>query len=342
MPDMLAHYDVAEAARARLAPGPLARLLAEAPDAYAVGAQGPDFFFYAQLWPDGRGRNDLAHLLHHRRMDAAFARMLEVAAAAPPADRATLYAYVCGYASHLCLDSRAHPWVLYWTGDISQGVTTPAQALAMRRHGLLEASIDVALAAHHRPAGFSWTRSVRLLSMLPARRRAVSALWEQVLRDVHGVEFAAADTSSALLSMAGVYGLMTDRRSPLSLLLRVGGAKLDPDGIARTQVYPAAPHPAAMELLTSRCEWRSPWRPGEPRREALGEIFDQAAGETLVCLQAIQAAATGDGGVEDVLAAVADRDMLSGERCDDPRPAVAFCSEQDAIWGDADAIWGAA
>ena len=49
MPDMLAHYDVAEAARARLAPGPLADLLAEAPDAYAVGAQGPDFLFYAQL-----------------------------------------------------------------------------------------------------------------------------------------------------------------------------------------------------------------------------------------------------------------------------------------------------
>jgi hypothetical protein len=334
MPDMLAHYDVATAARARLAPGPLAQLLAEAPDAYAVGAQGPDFLFYAQLWPDGRGRNDLAHLLHHRRIDAVFARMLELAATAPPAERATLRAYVCGYASHVCLDSRAHPWVLYWAGDISKGVTSPEQALAMRRHGVLEASIDVALAACHRPAGFSWPRSTRLLSLLPPRRRAIAALWESALRDVYGVAFGAGEVSTALLSMAAVYGLMTDRWSPLSLLLRAGGAKLDPHGIARTQIYPAAPHPVALELLTTRREWRSPWRPDEPRHEAFADVLERAASETLACLRAIEGATFGEGSVEDLLAVVADRDLLSGEPCGDPRPAVAFAPGRDALWGD--------
>jgi hypothetical protein len=334
MPDMLAHYDVAEAARARLAPGPLAKLLAEAPDAYAVGAQGPDFLFYAQLWPDGRGRTDLAHLLHHRCIDAVVARMLELAAAAPPADRAALHAYACGYASHVCLDSRAHPWVLYWAGDISNGISTPEQALAMCRHGVLEASVDVALAARHRPAGFSWPRSTRLLSLLPPRRRAVADLWESVLRDVYGVAFGAGEVNTALLSMAAVYGQMTDRRSPLSLLLRAGGAKLDPHGIARTQVYPAAPHAVALELLTTRREWRSPWRPDEPRDEAFADILERATDETLACLRAVEGATFGLNGVEDVLAVVADRDLLSGERCDDPRPAVAFAPGRDALWGD--------
>ena len=334
MPDMLAHYDVAQTARARLAPGPLADLLAQAPDAYAVGAQGPDFLFYAQLWPDGRGRTDLAHLLHHRRTDDTLEKMLALAAAAAPDERAALYAYACGYAAHVCLDSRAHPWVLYWTGDISQGVKTPEQVRAMRRHGVLEASIDVALAARHRPAGFSWPRSRHLLSMLPVRRRAVSALWERVLRDVHGVAFDAGETNSAFLSMATVYGLMTDRRSPLSLLLRAGGARLDPYGIARSQVYPAAPHPAALALLRQRREWRHPWRPDEPRHEAFAEILDRAAAETLACLRTIEAAAFGDGGVEGVLAVVADRDLLSGARCGDPQPAVAFALERDALWGE--------
>jgi hypothetical protein len=332
---MLAHHDVARAARARLAPGPLARLIAEAPDAYAVGAQGPDFLFYAQLWPDGHGRGDLAHLLHHQRMDEAFTRMLELAAEAPEEDRATLYAYACGCASHLCLDARAHPWVLYWTGDISRGVTSPGGALAMRRHGTLEASIDVALAARHRPAGFSWPRSVRLLSLLPRRRRAVAGMWETLLRDLHGVGFSRGQTSWALLSMAAVYGQMTDRRSPLSLLIRAGGARLDPEGIARTQLYPPAPHPSAAALLGSRREWRSPWRPEEPRDETFGELCDRAAGETLACLRAIEDTAFGSGGMQGVLAATGDRDMLSGERCGDPRPALAFSPERDALWGDA-------
>lgn len=335
MPDMLAHYDVAETARARLAPGPLADLLAEAPDAYAVGAQGPDFLFYAQLWPDGHGRNDLANLLHRQRIDDLLAKMLDLAAAAPATARSTLYAYACGYASHVCMDACAHPWVLYWTGDISAGVRTPDEALAMRRHGVLEASLDVALASGHRPSGFRWPRSVRLLSMLPSRRRAVSAQWEPALRDVYGVEFGAGDVSSALLTMAAVYGLMTDRRSPLSLVLRAGGVRLDPDGIARTQVYPARPHPAAMALLSSRREWRSPWRPDEVRRESFSEICDRAAGETLACLQAIEGALFAGDGLEPVLSLIGDRNMLSGERCDDARPAVAFAPERDALWGDA-------
>jgi hypothetical protein len=47
MPDMLAHYTVAEAARQSLPGGPLARLLATERDAFKVGAQGPDFLFYS-------------------------------------------------------------------------------------------------------------------------------------------------------------------------------------------------------------------------------------------------------------------------------------------------------
>ncbi len=55
MPDMFAHYTVAEAARQSLPDGPLARLLAAEHDAYKVGAQGPDFLFYSGVRPWQRG-----------------------------------------------------------------------------------------------------------------------------------------------------------------------------------------------------------------------------------------------------------------------------------------------
>jgi hypothetical protein len=333
MPDLLAHYDVAAAARSRLEPGPLGGLLADAPDAYAVGAQGPDFLFYSHLWPDGRGRSDLAFLLHRQHMDATFARMLELAAAAPDAERRVLYAFACGYAAHLCLDACAHPWILYWTGDASTGVHSPDTALAMRRHGVLEASIDVALAARHRPAGFWWPRSLLLLSLAPRHRRTVAGMWASVMRDVYAVAFRAGEAGAALRAMAAVYGQMTDRRSPLSLLVRAGGPALDRQGIARTQIYPRAPHPAAATLLVERRDWRSPWRPSERRTETFAELCDRAVAETLICLRAIESAAFGDGGVDDVVAAVGDRDMISGERCGAPSAPVAFAPERGALWG---------
>ncbi len=335
MPDLLAHYDVAEAARARLTPGPLGRLLAGAADAYAVGAQGSDFLFYSHLWPDGHGRSDLAFLVHRQHMSEAFATMLRLAREAPERDRPALYAYVSGYAAHLCLDACAHPWILYWTGDVSAGVDSPEAAKAMRRHGTLEASIDVMLAARHRPAGFSWRRSRLLLSLTASRRRAVARLWPVVMRDVHGVTFTTRETNAALLTMALVYGQMTDRRSPLSLLLRVGGRRLDPHDIARTQVYPARPHPAAVALLGERREWRYPSKPDERRTETFAELCDRAVDETLACLGAVASVAFEDGRIEDAVAVIGDRNMFTGVPCDDPRAPVAFAPGRDALWGDA-------
>ena len=332
---MLAHYVVAEAARARLVPGRLARLLAEAPDAYAVGAQGPDFFFYSHLWPNGRGRSDLAFLTHQQRMSKAFAVMLRLAGTAPAPDRPALYAFVCGYAAHLCLDAGAHPWVLDWTGDVSRGVHSAAEARAMRRHGILEASIDLMLAARRRPPHFRWPLSRRLLSLGPSRRRSAAAMWSRVMRDVHGVSFTPREANAALRDMALVYGSMTDRRSPLSLLLRAGGGRLDPRGLVRTQIYPEAPHPSVVTLVGERREWRAPSRPDEPRTETFAEICDRAVDETVACLRAIEGAACDSDGVEAAVAVIGDRNMITGVACGDPQPLVAFAPEREELWGEA-------
>lgn len=333
MPDMLAHYDVAEAARARLAPGRLAALLAAAPDAYAVGAQGPDFLFYADVRPGRRARKELAFPVHQKRTGETVAAMLAYADAAPEAERAALLAYACGHAAHICLDAGAHPWILYWTGDVSAGTGSEDGARAMRRHGILEASIDVMFAARHRPPGFSWPRSRRLLSLAPARRRAIAAMWSCVLRDVHGAPFTPREAAAAFSDMAFVYGSMTDRRSPLSRLLRAGAMRLDPRGLVRTQIYPAVPHPAAVRLLRERRTWCYPSRPDEPRTETFAAICDRAVAETVACLGAVADAAFG-GDAAAAASAIGDRNLITGEPCGDPAPLVAFAPDRDALWGD--------
>ena len=133
MPDMFAHYTVAEAARQSLPDGPLARLLAGGHDAYKVGAQGPDFLCYSGARPWRAGRNDLARLLHRHEVNAVFRSMLGHAHGLPGKERAIAFAYVCGYAAHLCLDAGAHPWVLYWTGDIGDGASAGTRARSRTR-----------------------------------------------------------------------------------------------------------------------------------------------------------------------------------------------------------------
>ncbi len=332
MPDLLAHHDVAQAARRRLTPGPLSRLLEEAPDAYAVGAQGPDFFSYTRLWAGRGARDHPGRTVHREHTAGTFATMLAEAAAASPRDRAALYAYVCGYATHLCLDGGAHPWIIHWTGHPSPDIDSAEAVRATRRHGVLEASIDVMLASRHRPPGFSWRRSMRLLSLSPRRRRAIGGLWSTVLRDVYGIAYTTRAADAALLVMHLVYGQLTSPTSPLSLITRAGSTWLDGDGIWGSQIYPSVPHPTAVRLFNGRREWHSPWRPDETRRETFAELCDRAVAESVTSLQAIERAVSGETSVAEAVAMIGDRSMVSGEPCDDPRAPTAFAPDQDAMW----------
>jgi hypothetical protein len=330
MPDMLAHHTVAEAARERLPRGPLARLLGAERDAYKVGAQGPDFLFYSHVWPGQRSRADLAALLHQHKMSEVFRSMLNYAAGLPADRGAIAFSYVCGYSAHLCLDGAAHPWIMFWTGDISEGAAPEAKARARRRHGLLEGSLDVML-RRERSADPGWLREQRLLRMSAAQLEVVTELFEHVFADVHGIVFTAAEARAAFRDMDRVYSAMTDRSSALSRLLTALGPLTDRDGTVRAQIYPDEPLPAAVDLVASRRRWRHPCLPDEPATATFGEIIDTATAETGRCLEAVAAVACG-GDIDAAVAAIGDRSMLTGLACDDTRPLVAFAPYRDLIW----------
>ena len=332
MPDMLAHFEVAEAARGRLPQGPLARLLAADHDAFKVGAQGPDFLFYAGVWPGQRRRGHLASLVHQHRTGELFRALLAAAAAARAGERSAILAFSCGFAAHICMDAGAHPWIQYWTGDLTAAAESPKGAASRRRHGVLEASIDVAL-ADRRSRDTGWIRRRRLLDMTPAQTGAVAGLWEHVMSEVHGVSFTASEGRAAFRDMAFVYGSMSDPRAPLSRLLVAAAPFADADGLIRAQIYPRRPHAAAAALLAGRRPWYYPCVPAERRGETFAEITEAAAGETLRCLEAVQDAAFGGGDLDAAAAVVGDRNMLTGLRCEDPRPPVAFAADMDLIWG---------
>lgn len=332
MPDMLAHFEVAEAARARLAEGSLARLLADQHDAFKVGAQGPDFLFYAGVWPGQASRADVAAVTHRHRTGETIAALVARAAAANAPGRDSVAAFACGYAAHLCLDASAHPWIQYWTGNVERTDDPAATAPARRRHGVLEASLEVALSRRRSPDQ-GWVRRQRLLVMAPAQMDAVACAWKHVVRDVYDVEFTAAEGRAAFRDMAFMYAHMSDRRTAFSRAVLALGPLVDPDGTDRVVIYPREPHPTAAGLLAGRRTWYNPWVPHEPRRETFAELMEQAAAWALTCLQAVEAVLFAGAGAGEIVAATGDPSMLTGLPWDDPRPPLAFAADIERLWG---------
>ena len=332
MPDMLAHYLVAEEAARRLDGAGDALLAADVWDAYKVGAQGPDVFFYANLLRR-RGRPDLAHLTHRHRMSAAFRSLLDLATALPADQRRVALAFVAGYAAHLCLDAAAHPWVLYWTGDITEGADPEIKAQAFRRHGVLEASIDVIL-RQEQGGGPDWLRRRRLLRLPAPQRKIVAELLSAMLREVFAVPFSPEECRAAFRNMDRVYGTMSDPYAFPTRLLATAAPLIDRSGAMRTQIYPETPSPVAADLFATQRHWYYPSVPDEPRTATFREIIEAATAETARCLQAIAAVTNGDGTSEDAVEVIGDRSMLTGVACEDPRPRVAFAPDLNRIWGD--------
>lgn len=332
MPDMLAHYLVAERAAQRLDGTGAARLVTGAWDAYKVGAQGPDVFFYANLLRR-RGRSDIARLAHRHRMSAAFRSLLGRAIALPADERRVALAFVAGYAAHLCLDAEAHPWVLYWTGDITEGAGAEGKAQAFRRHWVLEASIDVIL-RQEQGGGPDWLRRRRLLRFSARQRKIVAGQLSAMLRDVFDLTLSPEECRAAFRNMDRVYGTMSDPYAFPTRLLAAAAPLIDRSGALRTQIYPETPSPVAADLFATQRRWYNPSVPDEPQTVTFREILEAATAETARCLEAIAAAANGDGTIEDAVEVIGDRSMLTGVTCDDPRPRVAFAPDLSLIWGD--------
>jgi hypothetical protein len=335
MPDMLAHYLVADTA-ARQARQCTGRFVDHAFDAYKVGAQGPDVFFYSHVLRPRR-RSGLAWLTHQQQTTAALRCMLERAAAFPEGRQEVAYAFVAGYAAHLCLDAEVHPWVMYWTGDITGAAGPEATAEAFRRHGILEASIDVLLRGE-RSVRTDWLRKQRLLHLPAAQSEVISELLSDMLRDVYGVVFTPAEGRAAFRAMEWIYATMSDPHAMTTRLLAAAAPLSQHRAVVRSQIYPATPSPTAASLYARRNPWRHPFAPNEPRTETFAELCDIATAETVVCLQAICEVAQGEAAADDALRFIGDRNMFTGLACDDPSPATVFAPDLEQLWSGCDGV----
>ena len=200
---------------------------------------------------------------------------------------------------------------------------------------MLEGSLDVTLAQRHsRDTG--WIRAQRLLTMTPAQTGVVTRLWEQVMRDVHGETFTAAEGRSAFGNMAFAYSRMSDPRC--GLLAPAQARRRDAVGRRRRR-HPHADLPARARRHGRPAARRAaavvlPGGAGRaPHRDLRRDHRERPRRRRSTACEAVQTALFDGGDIPAAVAAIGDRNMLTGLPCDDPRPPVAFAAGLERLWG---------
>ena len=278
MPALITHYQFALRVLARLKQAgkpPADR------DAFLLGAQGPDLFFFHRVLPWEPGKSfaregSKMHKLSPARIFAAF--RAEIDRAKEP-ERRLLLSYVEGFFCHYALDRTAHPFVLYWQSALRK--EQPDYGVSDHTyHFRIESALDTLVL--RRETG-RLIRDFKLTGVLPKERAEVSAaigrLYCPLFADWFGIETTSAHLAHAPADMRRILALMTDRRHlrqklvirPIEVIGRHGhfaSSLLRPENAADWD-YANEAHRL----------WENPADPGLKSRDSFYELYALAAAE---------------------------------------------------------------
>ncbi len=292
MPNLYAHYLTATRSLGLIENTELGALLTRHRQAYNLGAQGPDIFFYYRAWPWTPGPRlvTLGNRLHKENVADFYRASLAFIHTAPDAQQRILTAYLCGYAHHHALDARAHPYVIYKSGDFTlPGAAGQRYGQAHRR---LEATIDACLLKRETGQEPSWLRDQDLLQVTPDDARAIGDMYAQVVPLVYGQALTSAQVQTAISDSQQISASLLDRGpSPAWLLVQIL-ARLDRSGTVESARPQRCPDDGHHCLNLQHDTWYLPWDNSVPQTASFLDLMDDAVRDGQRMTRALAAAIT--------------------------------------------------
>ncbi len=279
MPDVLTHAYCADFSRRNIDESTVLRqILDQNIDAFYLGAQGPDFFYYFGIWPWKKNYDipSFADTIHKNKtgqfLTAAFNLLLSEDLSSKKGQMRI--AYWMGFLSHYALDTTAHPFIHYFSGlnkdDASKKNGDD------NHHKYLENIIDTILS---RKFNFMPGLPLNQHSCIPKHPEKFRPVYEQV-SEVYEAVF------EQVVSPDVIENSVRDMHKLLRLIYdpkyRKRGmyAKME-KGIMKPQYITTAAFPADADynfdyLNTNHQVWNHPCDSALEYRQSFLDLFDRA------------------------------------------------------------------
>lgn len=140
MPAYITHYLYGVDMYQTLTVSKIKTILYQNQNAYKLGLQGPDIFFFDISLVLGPSEYNVGNHMHEHRVSLFFQNYLNKLSTLTDSEYDCGLAYLCGLLAHYSLDAHIHPYIYYRTGyspDIRGSNVT-----SFSLHGILEAIID--------------------------------------------------------------------------------------------------------------------------------------------------------------------------------------------------------
>lgn len=208
MPNLITHALCANDALQNFKSDYLLPLIQKYPQVYSMGASGPDFIFYYRVFPwqdqkDCKKVYGVGNDVHHHNINAFYsAAIAYLSNLKDGEEKEILTVFLAGHLLHWSLDTLAHPFVFYHTGEMS-GKTK-------FWHYRFESMIDTLMVTQVKKMKLSAFESGKIVGSTPYVKEVVSRFYNQIVNEVYHIDLGQDVYHECLTSMPKVAQLLFD------------------------------------------------------------------------------------------------------------------------------------
>ena len=198
MPAVITHYLSAQKALEKSS-GTITKIVQNCPQVFALGTQGPDFFFFH---PKGKKYPLTGQRMHHQGINKFFYEALDYSKERSSNEKELLAAYLLGFVSHYAVDTATHPYIYYHTGfSNSKGKLSFPYSYY---HRLFETQVDVLLSDYY-SGGFEKLHIDEKIKVNDRHLYPIAKMYAQVLPKAYGITLPERSIRQALHSIEHFY-----------------------------------------------------------------------------------------------------------------------------------------
>lgn len=181
------------------------------PRAYLLGSNGPDILFYYKVFPwENQELNQIiakiGNEVHSTHINEFYTYAIALIHDIKDENRRQiLLAYLAGHLMHWSLDSLAHPFVFYRSGEID-GPTR-------YWHYRYESMIDALMLAYVKRKDMRTVKVKRFLDVSDEERRAIASFYQMILAEVFDVVISPSVIDDAIVTMKRAVELLYDPKN---------------------------------------------------------------------------------------------------------------------------------
>ncbi len=285
MPNVITHALMALQSKEQFSETIIVEAINNHKSVYLFGSNGPDFLFYYNVWPwldqdKAKAIGDHGELMHKQNINEFIDTMIAIIK--KQEDKKTkeiMIAFVAGYLCHWALDSVAHPFIFYRSGNM--------EGVEKYDHYTYESALDSKIVQEVYKESLLKYKSGKFMSMKPYDQKVIAFLVSHAHQKVYASTLTKQECLTCMKHAKQVLHVLFDPFDMKYPFLRMI------EKVLYKQKEPFTSHMVRKqmnlqydELNVEHQPWFNPTDPQTVHNESFMQLFEQSIGRVKLAIKA--------------------------------------------------------